>query len=163
MTAEMPTYTISQRVRRFWKTFSDYYGADTIAKHFGGIPPQDWCEAIDSITSREAMTRVLADMRSKHVTFPPRFPEFDSIVTRVTRPAAVARGPSTEDRLAAHVLRHKSLTRVQLLSSHWTYLYRGNPRTGEGLETTGVVIAADGDNPGYRVMAADLALESDAA
>lgn len=163
MTAEMPNYTISQRVRRFWKTFSDYYGADVIAKHFGAIPTQDWCEAIDSILTRDHMTRVLSDMRSKHTTFPPRFPEFDSIVARITRPQSVGHGPSVEDQLDAYVLKHKQLTRPQLLRTYWTYLYRGNPRSGEGLETTGLVIAADGDHPGYRVMVADLALESDAA
>lgn len=160
MTAEMPTYTISHRVRRFWKTFSDYYGADVIGKHFGAIPPQDWCELVDEITTRDAMDRVLADMRNKHVTFPPRFPEFDALVARVTRPV-VHNGPSNADRLTQFVLRTKPLTRNQLIGGTWQYLYRGNPRTGEGLETIGLEIAADGDAPGYRVMVADLALQSE--
>jgi hypothetical protein len=57
------------------------------------------------------------------------------------------------------VLRTRRLTPVQQLSMSWKYLYRGNPRTGEGLETTGVVIAADGDAPGYRVMVMDMLAE----
>lgn len=158
MTAEMPTYTISARVRKFWKTISDWYGADVIAKHFGAIPPQEWCEAVDSIGSRELMAKVLGEVKSRHVTFPPRFPEFDAIVTRCCRPHRHDTGPSIETRLAEYVLKHKPLTRAQLIGGSWEYLYRGNARTGEGLETTGVVIAPDGPNPGYRVMVADLAL-----
>jgi hypothetical protein len=74
-------------------------------------------------------------------------------------PKEASDGPSVEDRLDAYVFRTKQLTNAQRLGSAWTYLYRGNPRTGEGLETTGVVIAADGDAPGYRVMVIDMLAE----
>jgi len=158
MTAPMPNYTITKRVRGVWGKFSDWYGADIIAKHFGAIPPKEWCEEIDSIESREAMVRVLNDVRSKHPTFPPRFPEFELIVRRSKQPAAENTGPSMQERLSDFVLRHRSLSRGQLRGH--TFLYRGNARSGDALQVTGIIVPADGDRPGYRVMVEDMQAES---
>lgn len=171
MTVEMPNYTISKRVRGLWGKFSDWYGADVIAKQFGAIPPQEWCEAIDSIPTRDAMVKVLAEVRAKHVNWPPKFPEFDAIVTKVSRPAIT--GPSTQDRLCEFAVKNKSLTRAQL-AAPWTYLYRGFPGLGgdpkdprshasADFAVTGVIIPADGDAPGYRVMVEDMQLGAQAA
>lgn len=87
MTAPMPDYTITRRVHAVWKKLSDWYGADAIAKNFGAIPPREWCEAIDGIATRQVLDQVLAEVRAKHVIFPPRFPEFEAIVAKVARPA----------------------------------------------------------------------------
>lgn len=158
MTAPMPSYTISARVRGVWKKLSDWYGADVVAKHHGAIPPREWCEVIDDIPSKEAMARILAEVRAKHVTFPPRFPEFEVIATKLGR-AIDPNAPSMQERLKDFVLRTKSLTRDQQWRP-WTYLYTGNVRSGENSAVTGVVVPADGEHPGYRVMVADMQISS---
>lgn len=151
MTAKAPEYPISKRVQQVWKKLSDWYSAATIAREFGAIPPQEWCELIDSIRARKDLDRVLTAMRQKHVTFPPRFPEFEAIVESVIRPPTLRGGPTTQEQLVAFVTRTKPLTRNQLRG--WQFLYAG-PRGAA--ECVGVVIPADGDQPGYRVTVEDM-------
>ncbi len=158
--------TISTRVHGVWEKFAGWYGADIIAKQFGKIPPQEWCEAIDSIPTRDAMARALAEVKAKYVTWPPRFPEFAAIVAKVSRPDMS--GPSMQHQLAEFAATYKPLTRAQR-AAPWTYLYRGHPGYGgdpkdprnqasPDYAVTGVVIPADGDAPGYRIMVEDMQL-----
>lgn len=161
--SEAPNYTITRRARGLWTRFSEWYGAAEMSKQFGSMPPRDWCEAIDSIPDRNAMGRVLGTVRMKHPTFPPKFPEFDAIVTDCTQLKAVAAGPTPQERLKDWVLRNKSLTRNQLWMP-WTYIGRyfdapgrdGKMTKNFGIEVTGVVVPADGEQPGYRVMLEDV-------
>lgn len=170
MTATMPEYTISKRVRGVWKKFSDWYGADNIAKNFGSIPTEEWCNAIDQIQSRDSMTKILADIRLKHTTFPPRFPEFEAIVRAATLPAHRAAGPSMQDVLTSYVLKHKRLTFAQV-NRPWKFIGRsfdapdanGKMRANHGVEIIGVEVPADGDAPGHRVMVEDMQLAQDQA
>lgn len=161
--SEAPDYTISRRARRLWTKFCEWYGTAEMSKQFGLVPPQDWCQAIDDIPDRDAMARVLSAVRTKHPTFPPKFPEFDAIVSNCTKVKAVFAGPTAQERLKLWVLRHKSLSRDQLRLP-WTYIGRYFDALGPdrrmtrdyGIEITGVIVPADGDHPGYRVMLADL-------
>jgi hypothetical protein len=148
---------IGYQAKQVWRKFGAWYGADVIERKFGAEIPKDWADAIDEVDDNK-LDGVLADVRAKHPTWPPGLPEFEQIVRAANRPV-FQEGPTMTDRLEAFVLRTKRLTPMQLLGSSWTYLYRGNPHTGEGLVTTGVQIAADGDAPGLRVMAIDTEAE----
>ena len=165
---EPPVYRVSARAKRVWGKLQDWYG-DALSQ-YGPFPPQDWCEVIDDELTNAAMERAaLSEIRNKHVTFPPRFPEFAVILARAGRP--VLSGTCMQQRLCDFVLEHRTLTDAQLRAP-WTYLYRGgsggagdpkDPLTKPTIDfaTVGVVIPADGEkNPGYRVMAEDLALET---
>lgn len=167
--AELPEYTISKRARGVWKKFTQWYGGDVIAKHFGEIPPQEWCEVIDSIRTRPQMEAILAEIRAKHVTFPPRFPEFEAIVAQHAK-ALQRSGPLAQERIAAYVLsKYGSRLTPTQIRRPWTYIGRsfdaptasGKMVAGHGIEISGVIVPADGDAPGYRVMIDDV--ERDAA
>lgn len=166
MTATMPDYTITKRVRGVWKKFSDWYGADNISKNFGSVPPQEWCEAIDAISSKEAMAKILLDIRVKHTTFPPRFPEFEAIVRASSLPAAPTGGPAMQEVLSAYVLKNRRLTFRQV-NMPWKYIGQpfdapdanGKMRANHGIKILGVEVPADGDSPGYRVMVEDMQLQ----
>lgn len=152
MTAVMPDYTISKRVRAIWKKFCDWYGADVIAKKLGAVPAREWCEEIDSIATRDELAQVLADVRSKHVNWPPLFPQFEAICKSVRRPQQRGRAPSVAEQLSDYVIRTKRLTRAQL--GGWTFF------GGAGDAFAGVVVPADPETgaPGYRVTVADMQL-----
>lgn len=155
----LPDYTISRRSREVWKKFVEWYGPDNMMK-IGLIPPRDYCASIDSIPTRGVMGRALSDVRSKHVTFPPRFPEFDAIVARLTKPLIPREGPPAHDLLTQYVLRRKALTRQQLRGA-WTFLFRRGP-DGER-ETTGVHVPDCWETgaAGFRVMVEDMQLSTD--
>jgi hypothetical protein len=151
MTAKAPEYPISKRVQQVWKKLSDWYSAATIAREFGAVPPKEWCEVIDSIKSRKDLDRILGEVRQRHVTFPPRLPEFEKIVEDIVRPPTIRSGPTIQEQLVDFVTRTKALTPNQLRG--WQFLYAG-PRGAA--ECTGVVIPADGDQPGYHVTVEDM-------
>jgi len=167
---DLPEYTISQRARGVWKRFAQWYGGDTVTRNFGQLPPQEWCEAIDSIRTRQQLEAVLAEVRARHVTFPPRLPEFEAIVAQFTPAASSGDGPSRQDRLVAYVLRQygSRLTPLQVRSP-WAFIGRrfdapdatGKIRPNHGVEITGVIVPADPERqaPSYRVMFEDLQLE----
>lgn len=154
--ANLPDHTVTQRSKGVWRKLIQWYGGDKITKEFGAIPPREWCEAIDSIGTREALAKIMTEVRHKHVTFPPRFPEFEAIVNRFSRPLQTVDGPTVMEQLHDFVVRTKKLSRTQHLAASWNYLYRGFARSGHGLECVGVVIAADGDVPGFRVTVEDM-------
>jgi hypothetical protein len=147
----------SYQAKQVWRKFGAWYGADVIERKFGADIPEDWGSAIDAIRS-DKLDAVLSDVRSKHPTWPPGLPEFEQLVAAANRPV-FQEGPTMAAQLTEYVTRTRRLTAGQL-TGLWQYLYRGNPRTGEGLETVGVVIAADGDAPGYRVTVEDMRSEA---
>lgn len=161
MTAPMPDYTITARVRGVWKKLADWYGADVITKNFGAFPPREWCEEIDAIKTRAQLDQVLGNMRMAHPTFPPRFPQFEAIVAKVVHPVSTD-GPSIQERLASYALRNHRPTPHQLRSP-WTYLFRGSRSAGD-FAITGVVIPADPvQGAPILVRVEDLQLPEDAA
>ena len=157
--------SVSVRAKRLWEKLRDWYGTSLIDQ-YGDMPPSDWCEMIDG-ADNETVKAALAEIRSKHLTFPPRFPEVDSIFSKLERPSGGDVGPSMQDRLADYVLRNYQLTPNQLRLP-WTYIGEtfdapgldGKVRRNHGVNITGVVIPADGDAPGYRVMVVDMQSEA---
>lgn len=143
-----PQHKVSGRAQRVWDRLGDWYGA-RFADQYGDLPSQDWCTVIDN-TSNEDLVAVLVLVRQHHVTFPPTLPEFAALVKEVRVPRINA--PSVAEQLAAFVSRSYSLTPTQLRGP-WTFLYG---TVGGQLVTTGVVVAADGDHPGYRVTVEDM-------
>lgn len=159
---------VSRRAEGIWRTFARWYGADTIAKNFGPVPPQEWCEVIDQqIRTRDQLERILADVRAQHPNFPPRFPQFAQIVDRVTvlHDQANEGGPTVAERLVDYVLKHKPLTPNQCRQP-WRFIGRqfdapdaaGKIRRNYGIEITGVIVPADpeANAPGYRVTVEDM-------
>lgn len=138
----------SARAQRVWDRLGDWYGA-RFADQFGDQPSQDWSTVIDN-TSNDDLVAVLVLVRQQHVTFPPTLPEFAALVKEVRAPRINA--PSVAEQLAAFVSRSYALTPAQLRGP-WTFLYGS---TGGQLIVTGVVIASDGDHPGYRVSVDDM-------
>jgi hypothetical protein len=138
----------SRRAQRTWDRLGDWYGA-RFADQYGDLPPQDWCSVIDRTTNDELVGAMML-VRQRHVTFPPTLPEFASLVKEVRQPRRAA--PSLIEQLADFVVLHCRLTPAQL-SGRWTFLYR---ESDVAPITTGVVIPADGDTPGHRVMVEDM-------
>lgn len=135
---------ISARSRRVWQRLTEWYGTRMV-EQYGEVPPSDWCEVVDD-SDNESVRRGLAHIRVRFPQHPPTLPQFEQVM----RPVQVSRGPTVADRLCEHVMREHggSLTPTQIRSP-WTYL--GAP---EGI--IGVIVPADGERPGYRVMVADL-------
>lgn len=158
----MPDYTITKRSRKLWSTFVEWYGKRSVAE-IGGIIPRDWCEVVDSIKTRDVWNRVLQTVKEKHLKYPPKFPEFDAIVSACANPPPVNVGPSAQDQLTNFVLRTKSLTANQLRMP-WEFFGKGfdaadasgKMKSNFGREVTGVIVPADGDAPGYRVTVEDM-------
>lgn len=139
---------ISARAKRAWQRLMEWYGT-RMAEQYGDSPPPDWCEVIDSIDN-DAVKRGLSILRSRFIQHPPTLPQFDQAM----RPAGAAQdgGPNPAEKLCAQVMRSygRRLSRKQIREP-WTYLAKPDG------EITGVVIAADGDHPGYRLMVDDMA------
>ena len=140
---------VSARAKRFWDKLRGWYGT-ILTEQYGEVPPPDWCEVVDD-ASNDVLRSALAEVRVKHVTFPPRLPEFESIVRKLKRP--IMQGPSTVEQLCSFVLRTRSLTFAQL-QQPWKYLH-----DADGF-CTGVVIPADANHAGYRVMVVDMQSEA---
>lgn len=142
----------SWQARQVWKRFCAWYGADVIERKYGAVVPEDWCGVIDDIPPGK-LENVLADVRMKHPSWPPGLPEFEAITRAVNKP--VFDGPSPMERLCDFVLKTKPLTAAQLRGP-WRFIGAGNVRNGEGFAIAGVIVPADGDRPGYRVMVQDM-------
>lgn len=161
---------VSRRADGIWRTFARWYGADTIGKNFGPVPPQEWCEVIDQqIRTRDQLERVLADVRSQHPNYPPRFPQFELIVDRVTalQDQSANAGPTIAERLVDYALRHKRLTREQQRMP-WKFIGKrfdapnaaGKIVRNHGIEITALEIPPDREAgaPGHLVRIEDLQL-----
>src|SRR5690554_1586393 len=124
--SEAPNYTVSKRVQRVWKKFSDWYGAAVIAREFGAVPPREWCDLIDGIKSQRELDRILIEVRRHHVVAPPRFPAFAKIVENVVVAPARRNGPTLQEQLTEYLVRTKPLSRRQLINKEplrWDYRY----------------------------------------
>lgn len=148
----MPTRKVSRRAQEAWTRFASWYGADVLDRKYGLTPPQDWCEVLDEL-DRETLAAVMAETKSKFPSWMPGLPEFEAIVRQIKAPT-VQRGPSIMDQLHDFVMANYRLTPRQLRGPR-TWLHR------DGV-ISGVVIPADGDTPGFRVMAEDMQLVTDA-
>lgn len=138
----------SHRSKRLWDRLGQWYGS-RLAEQYGAEPPQDWCEVVDA-ADNDTVTRALADIRVKHLTHPPTFPEFNSIVRKAKH--ARETGPSAIDVLEQH-LQRRNLTFKQ--GRQLTYI-------GTLGQITGVVVPQDGEYPGFRLMLSDLHREGEA-
>lgn len=153
----------SKRAARVWQRMIEWYGA-RFTDQYGTLPTEDWCEVVDD-ASNDTVKLVLSEVRAKHTAHPPTFPEFEQIFARVRTPTASA-GPTNSQRLAAYLIANYPLTAEQLRKP-WQYIGQlfdapdvsGKMVSNHGANITGVIVPADGDAPGYRVMLADLVLE----
>jgi hypothetical protein len=143
----VPKPQTSPRSKRVWKRLIEWYGT-RIIEQYGEAPPDDWREIIDDIDNTQ-VKRGLSIIRSRFIQHPPTLPQFDQAM----RPSGTEQktGPNPAERLCAHVMRNygRRMSAKQIRGP-WTYV--GRP---DG-EITGVVIDADGDHAGYRVMLEDL-------
>lgn len=149
----------SQRAREAWKRFASWYGADVLERKFGPNPPADWCTVLDSL-DRETLGAVMADVKSKFPTWMPGLPEFEAIVQRIRRPYAGV--VSAQEQLVDYVLRNYRLTPSQLRAP-WRFLHAGQSGfagvpASHDYRVAGVIVPADDDQPGYRVLVEDMQL-----
>jgi hypothetical protein len=157
----------SKQAQDTWKRFAAWYGTDALERKFGLAVPVDWADAIEGL-DREQLAIVMAETKQKFPTWMPGLPEFETLVAQVRKPAIQDTGPSAQEQLVRFVILNRSLTGNQLRMP-WDYLverFDAVPHGGKnmvhnhGIRIIGVVIPADGDHPGYRVMLADMMLEA---
>lgn len=154
------THTVSARSARLWSRLQQWYGS-RLAEVYGQEPGRDWCELVDA-SDNETVKLVLSQIREKHTTFPPTFPEFDALFAKARAPSQRT-GPTLVDKLCEFVLSHRTLTPHQMRAP-WTFLSQefdaiagdGKMQTNHGVTITGVLIPPDGDAPGLRVMVEDM-------
>lgn len=159
---------ISKRASLLWTRLTQWYGS-RLAEQFGPTPTEDWCAIVDA-TSDEVMRLALSEIRTKHPTYPPTLPEFDALVAKCKVPTQTSYGATIQEQLCDFVLRNRAMTWTQTRMP-WKYIgrtFEGRNLKGEmvahhGVEIVGVIVPADGDHPGYRVMIADMQLQERAA
>jgi hypothetical protein len=150
----------SPRARRVWDRLQNWYGS-RLTEQFGTEPPPDWCRVVDTHDNDE-VKRALSVIQAEHQTHPPTFPQFEKAFKPPVKHAA-PRGLSLLEKFSAWIVRNYRLTPTQLRGP-WTYLGRESDapdHTGKiverhAVEITGVIIAADGDSPGHRIMVVDM-------
>lgn len=135
----------SFKAKKAWKTLMAFYGA-RLSDNYGPQPPEEWCELIDRCDG-EQLDRAMTSIRREHVNFPPTLGQFEAATKK---PLRSGRQQSPVDRLTEFIVEHRQLTVTQLRGP-WSWL-----EDSDGA-VTGVVIRADGEAPGYRVMMADMA------
>jgi hypothetical protein len=159
---------VSPRSQRFWDRLVTWYGS-RLTDQYGANPKGDWCELIDD-HDNETVAASLTEIKHRHPQYPPSFPEADAIFTKLKAPSQSSVGPSMHEQLSDFVNRHRPLTANQQRMP-WKYLARtfdatgvdGKMRPHHGVEITGVVVPADGEHPGFRVMVVDMQSEKAAA
>lgn len=148
--------SVSVRAERFWSKLRDWYGT-ALTDQYGAKPPVDWCAVIDN-ANNDTVRDALTEIKIKHVTFPPRFPEVAAIFSRLQRP--VHRDASLQEKLREFALRYYKLTPNQIRLP-WEDLYAGQsgypgvPASSD-FAITGVLIPSDGEHPGFRIMVIDM-------
>lgn len=150
----------SARAKRMWDRLQDWYGV-RLTEQFGLEPPKDWCDVVDK-SDNEQVKRALSVIRADYVNFPPTFMQFEKAFKPAVKPHG-QRGPTMAERLSNFVTANYRLTPKQLRGP-WKYLSRefdapdvsGKIRERNGVEITGVIVPADGESSGYRVMAVDM-------
>jgi len=155
----------NRRAKLLWKRFTQTYGARFL-EQFGKEPPEVWIEAVENLRD-EQIAFGLRKLTREHVQHPPSLGAFQQACNDMPQPV-VDSGPTLQAQLCAYV----TLTRYARLSANqqrgpWTYLHR------EGIDPTqpkhsqrtamcvGLVIEADGDFPGHRVMLEDMQADTD--
>ena len=158
----MPKSVISARAKRVWERLLGWYGT-RLVEQYGEAPPPDWCDTVDQ-ADNETVKRALDVIRSKYVAHPPTFPQFSEAFAPIKTEGG--RLPkNTSEILSEFVLRnYGSRLSPKQLRGPWTSIgkyFDAKDLTGKvvhnhGVEVTGIVIGADGDFPGYRVMVSDM-------
>jgi hypothetical protein len=141
---------------------SRWYGS-RLTDQYGAEPKGDWCELIDD-HENEVIAAALARSRPSTRSTRPASPKPMRSSRRLKAPSQAQDRPSMLEQLSEFVHRNRTLTANQLRMP-WKYLGRmfdapgidGKTRTNHGVQITGVVVPADGENPGYRVMVTDMA------
>jgi len=156
--------TISPRAKRLWQRLIEWYGT-RIIEQYGDAPPEDWSAVIDGVDN-DQVKRGLGIIRSKHAAHPPTFPQFAEAMT----PPKVEQGPrvtTIEERLCKFAAyNYWDMLTAKQRRGPWTYIGKffaatgmdGKTHENHGVQTTGVVIDADGDSPGYRIMVNDMTI-----
>lgn len=152
----------SRRAERVWTRLTQWYGK-RFTEQYGEDATQDWCSAVDDATN-DAVRLALSECRNKHTSWPPTLPEFEQLLQRSSKPSAAV-GPSAVDRLTEYVLANKPLTIAQIRMP-WKFIgelydapdVSGKMTAKHGGRITGVIVPADGNAQGYRLMLEDTAI-----
>lgn len=75
-TRSVPDHYVSRRSWTFWEKVRSWYPNKLAEKC-----PEDYCKLIDACNDREKLAAVLSNMRQRHATWPPTFPEFALLFT----------------------------------------------------------------------------------
>jgi len=146
---------------RVWKRLTESYG-ERFTQQYGPMPNESWCEVIDH-ASDNAISLALASFKASHLQHPPTLPEFESAVTKARGPSTSADQPDVREELIKYIKRSMNLKGRQLMGP-WSWIVRWHPgknQRGEHVEKwapeyLGVIIPAESEHDGLRVMVADM-------
>ncbi len=122
-----PKHYVSRRAHALWKRLRTWY-----PNKLPEEAPQDYCKIIDA-ASREELSSLLVQMRAKHVSWPPTFPEFSQLYEQAKAPSIpLIDWPARVDALREYALRKywAQLTNYQRILP-WTSLFSGRIGTAE--------------------------------
>lgn len=146
----------SSRAAKIWARLGQWYGTK-LGDQYGPTCPEDWCTVIDRADD-ERLEKALAEVRRKHIDWPPTLGQFEAAIPRKT----FGKGDSIPDRLAVHALRMTNPCEHQKWVP-WNYFGR-KIDTGEKYpiyETRGVMIpdCETCNKPSHRILVSDLPIE----
>lgn len=156
---------VSKRAERCWQRLTEWYGV-RLTESYGVLMPPDWCEIVDRVDN-PTIVRGLITIRTKYVAHPPTLPQFEQAMAPV-KSATGKHEPNISELLCEYVMKiYGNRLTAKQLRGPWHYIgkkfaaqdHTGKTVEGHGIEITGVVIDADGDAPGYRVMVEDMQAE----
>jgi hypothetical protein len=131
---------ISQRSIKTWQRLAEWYGVRFI-ETYGKNPPDDWRKLIDA-TDSMTTARAMQIIRTRHVEFPPTFPQFEAAM----RPQSSngVRQVNPQDRLCKWIMRNYAGLTPKQIREPWEYFSKNG-------DFYGVIIAPDGSHPGHRI------------
>lgn len=140
----------SPRATRFWDRMLQWYGVK-FTDTYGKTVSADWAAVVDRADD-ESMMRAMSAVRSKYIEWPPTLPQFEVALKPPAEPNKQEKSIQTQ--LREFVCRSYTLTMRQMYLP-WTDICDRKPWQSE-CNVIGVIVPADGDAQGYRVMVADM-------
>lgn len=132
--APAPKHYISRRAHTVWERMRIWY-PNKLAAH----APADYCKVIDASKSLDALRTAMANMKVRHVSWPPTFPEF-SLLFNEQRAKSI-NWPVILDEFANKLISSGEITFDQARRLNWH---------NDGARYTALSVPAIGDAPAKR-------------
>lgn len=138
-TDHQPKHYISKRAHTIWQRMRLWY-----PNKLPYVVPEDYCKLIDA-SSKDQLAAVMSNMKTRHVTWPPTFPEFAVLFTEQESQAQSVDWQTILLTIGAKLLKHGLITDQQ---AQRPFTYHGTGGTpGVALHITSITVPAVGDAP----------------